>query len=206
MGKMKIDNPLFRIMGKLGDMLLLNLLFILTCIPVLTVGMAVTAMYKVMLKRARGTDGYIFRDYIRACREEWKKSTMIWILLLAAGAVLLFDILYIGRKWSVLGIGVGCLIVLWCMVFIYVFPLQAQFENTLKNTLKNALYLAVRFFPYTLVLLAVFALPVICFVAGGLLLGLVGPIYLTVGFALSVRCSAALFTKIFEQYLLLGEE
>lgn len=201
MKKLSIDNPFFRFMGKLGDIIILNILYIVTCIPIITIGMATTALYKVMLKCAAGSSNYVVREYIAACKEEWKKSTATWILFLVTGGILLFDVLYIGKQWSALGVGIGSLMIIWALLFSYVFPLQAQFENTVKNTLKNALYLAIRNLPYTIVILAINCIPLVCILMGNPLMGLMFPLYLAAGFAVAARVNATLFKKIFRPFL-----
>lgn len=94
MNKLSIDNPFFTFMGNLGDMILLNLLFLLTCIPVATIGTAQTALYRVMLRRVRKESSYPAREYLKAFREEWKQGAAIWLPLAVIGGVLVFDVMY----------------------------------------------------------------------------------------------------------------
>lgn len=199
MKKLSIDNPFFTFMGNLGDLIILNLAYVITCIPVITIGMATTALYKVMLKRVRGESSYILKEYLKECAKEAKKSTMMWLPMLFAGGLLVFDILYIGRSWNVIGIGVAALLVIWLLVFCYAFPLQAQFENTIVNTWKNALYLAVRYLPCTIVMLLLNMIPAAGIVWFPGLLGLLVPIYVVVGYALTARINVIMLEKIFDK-------
>lgn len=61
MKKLTTDNPFFEFMGNVGDWILLNLLFVLTSIPVITVGMSLTALYRIVLRRMRGENNYVFK-------------------------------------------------------------------------------------------------------------------------------------------------
>ena len=146
MKKFGIDNPFFAFMGRVGDILILNILFVITSIPIVTIGMSLSAMYRVTLRMARKESNYVAKEYFRACREEWKKSTVIWLIMLVSGGVLVFDVTVGKDMWNALNAAVGALIFIWGMLFTYVFAVQARFENTVKNIFKNALYMAVRHF------------------------------------------------------------
>lgn len=199
MKKLSIDNPFFTFMGNLGDLIILNLAYVITCIPVITIGMATTALYKVMLKRARGESNYVLKEYLKECGKEAKNSTKMWIPMLLAGSVLVFDILYIGRSWNVIGIGVACLLVIWILVFCYAFPLQAQFENTVVNTWKNALYLSVRYLPCTIVIVLLNMIPILGILWLPGLLGLLVPVYVIFGYAFTARINVIMLEKIFDK-------
>lgn len=199
MKKLSIDHPFFCCMGNLGDMILLNLIFLLTCIPVITIGTAQTALYRVMLRRVRKESSYPVKEYLEAFKDEWKQGTASWLPFLVIGGVLIFDVMYLGREWSIWGVGTGVLISVWCIFASYVFPVQAQFENTTKNIWRNAAFMAVRHFPCTILIVFVNLIPVLCFLAGGAVMQLTAPIYLTAGFSLAARVNAELFGKIFKK-------
>lgn len=88
-----INSPLWRFMGFLGDLVCINLLFIATSVPVVTIGASVTAMNSVCYKLKEKRDNGLVRDYLRAFVENFKKSTVLWILFLVflAGCVLNLD-------------------------------------------------------------------------------------------------------------------
>lgn len=111
MGKLSIDNPFFEFMGKLGDWILLNVLFILTSLPVITIGMSITALYRVVLRRRRGESKYVTREYFQAFKDEWKKSMELGLLFLLTGGLLVFDILFAGNLSFYLNTAIGILIV-----------------------------------------------------------------------------------------------
>ncbi|MDO5409614.1 MAG: YesL family protein [Lachnospiraceae bacterium] len=197
MKKLSIDNPFFNFMGNLGDWMILNVLFVITSLPIVTIGMSLTALYQVTLRRTRGESVYVVREYIQACREEWKKSTKVWLVLLATGFLLLFDILYTLNLWPALSMGIGVLLAIWCFLFTYAFPLQAQFDNTVKDTLKNALLLSVQQLPFTILMIALNAIPIICIAGGAYVTMMAMPVYLVIGFSLTARVNSIFLTKIF---------
>ena len=54
-------NPVWRFIGKLGDLIILNILWIVCSIPVFTAGASTTAVYYVTLKLVRDEDDSTIR-------------------------------------------------------------------------------------------------------------------------------------------------
>lgn len=188
-------------MNHLADLVMLNIIWLITCLPIVTIGAAKTALYRIMLRRARGESNYPVREYLEAFKEDFGKSTKIWLLLLISGGLLCFDLMYMGGSWSPLGILVGVLLCIWMILESYLFPLTAQFENSLKNTWKNAAYMAVKHFPYTLAIVILNGIPLFCFLAGGAILKVTFPIYLVIGFSLTAGINTRMFRTIFKRYM-----
>ena len=200
MKKFGIDNPFFAFMGRVGDILILNILFVITSIPVVTIGMSLSAMYRVTLRMARKECNYVAKEYFRACREEWKKSTVIWLIMLMSGGVLVLDVTVGKDMWNALNAAVGALIFIWGMLFTYVFAVQARFENTVKNIFKNALYMAVRHFPFTVIMMVLNAIPAVCILFGSMTMALATPIYVAAGFTVTARINSIFLNRIFRKY------
>ena len=206
MKKLAIENPFFDVMEEIGDLILLNIVFIITCIPIITIGMAWTALYKVILRKIKKESNYVVKEYLKACREEWRQSTKIWLIFLISGCILAFDVLFAVNIWKSLSFAIGCFVLIWYFAFSYVFPLQAQFENTVKNTVKNALYLSIKYFPYTILFVILNIIPVVCIILGTMISSLAAPVYIVVGFALTARINGIYFHKIFSKFMKIGEE
>lgn len=204
MKKLSTDNPFFDFMGNVGDWIILNVLFVVTSLPIVTIGMSMTAMYKIAMRRMRKESAYVIREYLEACRAEWKQATKIWIILLAAAVLLVFDFLYVVKLGKILSIAVGCLIFIWTILFSFVFPFQARFENSLKDTLKNALYLGIKNLPVTLLIVFLNVIPVMCVIAGAFATMMAMPIYLLFGFGFTAMINSFLFNKIFNAFMRQG--
>lgn len=198
MKKLSIEHPFFEFMGSLGDWMILNVLFVLTSLPVVTVGASLTAMYQVSLRRIRKESRYTAREYMRAFQKEWKQSTKLWLIFLGSGGLLLFDVLYAQNLPAAVNIGIGCLAVLWCFAFAYAFPLQARFQNSIKNTLKNALILAMRNLPATVVMTILGSIPAVCVAMGPFTVMAVMPVFCIIGFSLIIWLDSLFLTVIFE--------
>ena len=163
-----MDSPVMRFLNRMGDLMILNILMIICCIPVITVGAAYTAMHYVLLKMVRDREGYLIRGFFKSFVQNFKQATLIWFLMLLVIAVYVGDILIFNYSGIVFPKGVVIAVlaiaILLLMVAVYVFPLQSRFENKIRDTLKNALMLAIINLPKTILMLVYYALPlVICF-------------------------------------------
>ena len=148
---------IIRILTHIFDFILLNILWLLTSIPIVTLGTATAALYSVMMSVVEKKEGYIVRDYWKAFCRNFKQSTVVWILLLFLGACLWFDLTLIGvvpGLFRQIGtVVLGAVLIFYFMECIFVFPLIAKFENSTGNMIKNALLIPVSRLPYALMIL-----------------------------------------------------
>jgi uncharacterized membrane protein YesL len=100
-----------------------------------------------MLKIARDEEGNVTRQFFRAFRENFKKSTIVWLILLAFGIVIGLDgyVLYHlyadGVFWTLCAAVVIAVTIVYFIVLMNIFPLMARFENTVRATFVSALSL-----------------------------------------------------------------
>lgn len=160
-----LDNGVTRFLGKVADFMILNILWIVCSIPIITIGASTTAMYSVMLKLVKNEEGYIAKGFLKAFKDNLKQSTLIWLLYLIFGIVIAVDFRLLGIMnpsiRTVIQVFLIFMSILLISMGIYGFALQARYENTVKNTLKNALILTVAKMPYTLLMLVITVAPVI---------------------------------------------
>ncbi len=190
MKKMNIDNPFFNFMGRLADLVLLNLLFLLCSLPIITIGASLTALYQCCDDMAEGEFISAFRNFFGTFRKQLKKGIKTGLVFLVTGCLLIFDIIFLGgtggrNGWSVIGIGVGCLFVLWEMIFCYIFPVVLKKGGGVIEMSKESMLLAVRNFPYTIIMALLNMIPLLSFILGGRILISAIPIYLLFGFGLT---------------------
>ncbi len=142
----------------------LNLLWLLCCLPVVTAGASTTALFYVTLKLAKDEEGSLTKSFFRAFRQNFRKATLIWLILLAGGIVLALDgyVFYHMRFENVFWtIGTAVFLVAlaaYAIVLMYVFPLLARFENTVRAMFLNSLMLGMRFLFCTIAMAAVYFL------------------------------------------------
>ncbi len=160
-----IDNPIMRGMGRLADFIILNLLWVVCSIPIITIGASTTALYTVMLKLVKNEEGYIAKGFLKAFKENFKQSTIMWIIFLLISIVFVVDFVSIklmsdkiGGILQILFLFMGALLTAW---MVYAFALQARFVNTVKNTLKNAMILVFAKLPFTVLIVLLTVGPVL---------------------------------------------
>lgn len=155
------DNPVMRFLTRLFDLILLNILFVICCIPIITIGASVSAAYQVIFKIIDKKDPYIVKNFFSAFKENFKQATLLWILLLIAGlcinAALFVIYNVLDKKFEFLLILVFLLFFIVVSVAVYAFPLMSRYQNNMTQLLKNALSISVTNIPAT-VIIAVFPL------------------------------------------------
>ena len=191
-----MDNPLMKALSTAADLLLLNLLTLLCSLPLLTIGAAFTAMFDVTARSVIGDECYIVKPYFRSFLTNLKRGLALSLLLLVAAGLLYFDYLAALTFIPPMRVGILAIGILVLAIALYVFALQAHYENSLGGTLKNAAALSVAYFPRTLgmVLFSV-GLWVVCihFYQFGV------PILLLFGFSLPCYVSVLLLNGVFRK-------
>lgn len=166
MGKIfDMDSPIMRFLNRMGDLLILNLIVIVCCIPIVTVGATLTAMHYILIKMVRDEEGYLVRGFFKSFVRNFKQATLLWFIILAVIMVYVGDVLIFNYSGIVFPqavvIAVVVVAVFALMVMTYIFPLLARFDNSVKNTLKNAAIFAFANLPKTLLMLAIYILPIV---------------------------------------------
>lgn len=130
-GIFNYDNPVWRFIGKLGDLIILNILWIVCSIPVFTAGASTTAVYYVTLKLVRDEEDSTIRSFFRSFKSNFRQATGIWLIMLAAGIVLGFDFWFFvsgqmpinGALRTVLTAASGGLLLIYLFILTYVLSL-----------------------------------------------------------------------------------
>lgn len=160
-----LDSPIMRFLSRMADMIILNILMMICCIPIITVGAAFTAMHYVLLKMVRDEEGYLIKGFFKSFVRNFKQATLIWLLMLIVIVVYVGDSLifnYSGIAFPrALVVGVAAIGIIILMVAMYVFPLLARFDNTIRNTIHNAALLAFGNLPKTLLMAVMYAIPLV---------------------------------------------
>ena len=159
------NNVVIVFLNKMTDMFLLNILFIIGCLPIFTVGASLSAMYAVNLRSVRYGDGYVVKTFLAFYKKCFKQATVAWIVFVILGLLLFFDY----RFWSTVDFGgviekpmmilslVIAFVVL--MIFEWLFPVIAKLDDSLMVQLKNSAKMAIGYFvPYTVLCIGITAL------------------------------------------------
>lgn len=164
------DGVIARGINKLVDMILLSVLWLVSCIPVVTIGTASTALYYTVQKVIKYDRGKIWTDYWHSFKSNFKQATMVWLILLviyylfgvsiystwllcSAGAV---------DKWTYLmPVIPAILVTMWA---VYLFPSIARFQNKTKTIMVNCLAIAVMHLGASLLLLMITVVAIVAVV------------------------------------------
>ena len=87
----QLDSPLMNFLNRMADLMWLNILTMVCCIPIFTAGSAITALHYMALKIVRNEECYITRGYFKSFKENFKQATAIWMIILVIIAVLAGD-------------------------------------------------------------------------------------------------------------------
>ena len=144
----------------------LNVLWFICSLPIVTIGASTAALYYVSLKIVRGEEGRVFSSFFHSFRENFRQATVIWLILLAAGAFLGFDG-YIAAHlrasssggaavfWTiVLALIIGAAVV-YTIILLYIFPLVGNVSNTTPSMFKNAFLIGTHYLFATILVFAV---------------------------------------------------
>ncbi len=181
------DNRIVRLLGRLGDLILINFFILLCSLPVVTAGAALTAGCACLKEKEGPEERSTARVFFHAFGANFKTATGIWLLLLLGLVLGVGDMIY--------AVGVAQEVNLFYVIFalllllvvtgigMWVFPLLAAYENSFSGYLRNAFYLMIGRFPRTVIMWCIWLVPaVLCL--------LFSPFFVVMGF-IWVCCGVA---------------
>ena len=155
----QMDGPVMRAMSDLSTLVILNLVTMLCCLPVVTAGASLSAMHYILMQMPDEQVGHVIPAFFRQFRGNLRCSTLPWLILLAAGALFYMDYRVFGsgdmNRALVIPAYAGMGVVL--LLYVWMFPLLARFDNTMAATLRNTMILAAGNLPRTLAMAALSA-------------------------------------------------
>lgn len=189
-------------MSLVGDIILLNVLFVITAIPIVTAGISLTALYTSIKKRIRGQESYAARDYFKYWMENAKNGLIIWCILLPFLLAMLMFTSYIANNLENLAAVCTYFIFFLILLFIltYAFPLQATFINKPLKILLNSLLTSLSHLPYTLALVFLTSIPVCLTLYFPRAFYFTAAYWLLLGFSINTIFSVILTGKVFKHY------
>ena len=159
-----MNNPVFRFMGRVADLIMLNALFLVCSLPLVTVGASLTAMIRVIQGIQADSEPGMAKGFFRSFRQNFRQATVVWLVLVILAAVMVYNFFLISANFTgtfalAMKVVMGAVTIVLLAAAGYIFPLIARYENTLKQHMLNALILAVAKLPRTLCILALNVLP-----------------------------------------------
>ena len=201
-----MNNKFFTFMGRIADLCILNVICLVCCIPVVTAGASITAMYYVTLKMVRNEESYIVRSFFKSFKENFKQSTVINLIMIAAGVILYLDLNVAknmpGSAGQIFRMIFMAFAIIYYALLLYVYPILARFYNTIRNTIKNALLMSIRHLPYTIAMLLIGLCPLLLlFIESYQIQATLFGLFLFMGFGVIAYCNSFFMVKIFDHYM-----
>lgn len=197
-----LDGPVFSFISRLADLCVLNLVWIIASLPIFTIGASSTAMLTLTIEMVKGNEVKVIRDFFKAFKANFKRATIIWLIMLGTGLFIGLDYYMFGNMSGAFGKVIKYLItfiaVYYSFMLIYIFAILPTYKNTVKNAFRNSVLLPFINLPYSLILLGLILVAIYVtlydlefFFKYGLL------IWLMLGFATMAYLSSFIFVRIF---------
>lgn len=198
------DNFLMRFSEKVLDIVTVNLLFVVSCLPIVTIGIAKISLYQTIFEIKKSRRVPVFKIYIRAFKQNLKLGFQLGLLELG---IFLISVVDLSLFWSQTGVAfqfikaicLGILIFL-TLVMLASYPIAARYDLTWKEVLQKGLLLVSFNFVWFFLMLAIILLIIMLLYLSGFTLVLGGSAFLLFGFGLLAFCQAGLMEKLFAKY------
>ncbi|MCI1649052.1 YesL family protein [Bifidobacterium tibiigranuli] len=135
-----------------ADAVWINILMLLTSIPIITIGAALVAGNSAARRTIEG-EGHATANYFAAFRSNFMRSTLLWLVFGPTLALLAYA--WVVLQITPLLIPKFALSILWIIGFEWVWALQARFDNSFGRTLANAFILGISHIVLTATVIAI---------------------------------------------------
>lgn len=197
---LNIDSPFMIFLSNLTDIVVLNVVFIICCFPIITIGPAITAMHYVTMKMVKEEDGYILKKFFKSFKENFKQSFIVWMVFLLITVIFVADFKILQNMGleenKIMTMIIGAIYLLSFLTVMYVFPLLSRFENSLKQTVKNAFFMSILHIFKTIIMAIIYVIPFVLIPLHTTMIG----VYLIIGAAGPAYINSFMWNSIFKKY------
>lgn len=195
------NSPVIAFLNKMTDLILLNVLWLLCCLPVFTAGAATTAAYYVSITSIRCGDGYVIKRFFGSFKKNFRQITPIWLAILVFNLIMTADMLFWYRQGNTFGktmfIISGVVAFLFLIWILWIFPVFAKLDGKTGELLKNAVAFAIGYLPYTAIILVITGVVMYA----NLVSLIANSIMLFVGFAVLFYVQSFFFYRVFMNHI-----
>lgn len=195
-----LDSPFMIFLSNLTDVVILNVICMICCIPMITIGPAITAMHYVTLKMVKEENGYVVKNFFKSFKENFKQAVIVWIGFLIITAVFILDFKILQNlginENKIISILIGAIYFFACITVMYIFPILSRFSNTLGQTVKNALLMSILHIFKTMVMAVIYLFPFVVLPLHTIMI----PVFLLVGLAGPAYFNSFIWKSIFKKY------
>ena len=193
-----------RICEKILDLVTVNLLFLLSCLPIVTIGIAKMSLYQTLFVIKDSRRVKVTATYVQAFRKNWKIGFKLGLLELLIVGISLFDLMLFWRQetlpFQMLKATCIGVIIFTSLLFLCVYPLAAKFEMTIKDMLQTCLIMVSLHFPWFFLMIALLAAIIFFLSSSGFVLLLGFTLFVLVGFAALGFLQLPIMETIFNKY------
>lgn len=198
--KFDTNKPFFNFMNTLAEFFLLNVIFLIFCIPIITIGPSLIALYSVTFKEANKEHCSIIKLFFKSFKENFFIGIKAFLIFTILFAIFIFNLIF----WLNLNMTLGFILssiflIAICLLFVsflYTFPLIANFENTFIQTLKNSIFIPLLHIKETFFIVLIQITAFALFI----LLPETKAFMLLLGFAFIALCNSYILNKVFLKY------
>ncbi len=198
------DNFFMRICEKILDLVTVNLLFLLSCLPIVTIGIAKMSLYQTLFVIKDSRRVKVTATYVQAFRKNWKIGFKLGLLELLIVGISLFDLMLFWRQetlpFQMLKATCIGVIIFTSLLLLCVYPLAAKFEMTIKDLLQTSLIMVSLHFPWFFLMIALLAAIIFFLSSSGFVLLLGFTLFVLVGFAALGFLQLPIMETIFNKY------
>lgn len=154
-----VEGNLIAFMTKLGHIIILNIIWLLCCIPIITIGTSTTSFYYAMIKNVRHDRGYPVSEFFQSFKRTFTKGTLITV----AAEIWLMCLYYLRTVAISLNTETGVILdrtyitvmVLTAVLLLYIFPVLSRFTMKISSMVKLAFVMSVRYIGFSILFLLV---------------------------------------------------
>ncbi len=161
------DSPLGKILSKLFDWIALSFIAFICCIPLFTIGATISSLYFIFTKEVTRGEGETYKEFFVHFKKNFKKATIVWLILFVCFVITTTNLNILSSELVsgidpiilifVQGIQIAVLIEI-VFIFLYVFPIIARFDLSIKNSIKSSFLLANKYLLHTVIMLVILVL------------------------------------------------
>ena len=159
-----MEGPIFTIINKIADVVILSVLWVLFSLPIVTIGAATTALYHATHKVIMKSEGYVFGTFFKSFKANLKQSIFLTLLFVLLGifAFVCYNFSSSLPKGNMIGYlyyGIMILVIFLMLILVtYGFAVLSRFYMKTMDIMKAAIALAVTRIGCTLLLALIFTI------------------------------------------------
>lgn len=199
----RYDGPIMSFLSRMADLLFLNILVLVFCLPIFTIGATITAAHYTALKLCR-LEGNVWNCFWKSFKINLKQSTLIWLIFLMQFIFSVLAYVIAGQMRGEITIIIRGVIIIAVVISVFlgvwVMPLQARFVNPIIVTFKNSFYIAFQYFFRTLLMIVFYIMPIVTLLLGFEFTGMGSlSVWLLYGIAVPTYWCAMTYNKVFKK-------